>query len=173
MFSAAEAQISTESPAIALDTRPRVVVLDVDAPPQSINKLVSEHWQSRGHRRERERRAVARALEGKRRPLGPWCVTFTRIGSHALDSDNLAISFKAYRDEICDWLGVDDGDSDAVRFEYEQRKARIKILRLMRDGSRKPGFRCWARIEIAHEYTGPIVMPSASSLIACEEASHV
>ncbi len=123
MFSAAAAQISTESGAIALDSRPRAIVLDVDAPPQSINKLVSEHWQSRGHRRERERRAVARALEGKPQPSPPWCVTFTRIGSHTLDSDNLAISFKAYRDEICDWLGVDDRDSDTVRFEYEQRKA--------------------------------------------------
>jgi predicted Fe-S protein YdhL (DUF1289 family) len=173
MFSGAAAQISTDAQAIALDSRPRAVVLDVDVAPQSINKLVSEHWQSRGHRRQRERRAVARALEGKRRPLGPWRVTFTRIGSSTLDSDNLAIACKSLRDEVCDWLGVDDRDSDAVRFEYEQRKARIKCLRLQRDGRQKPGFRCWARIEIAHEYTGPIVMPASSSLVACEGANHV
>jgi predicted Fe-S protein YdhL (DUF1289 family) len=172
MFSGEAAQVSTGAQAITLDTRPRAIAFDVDAAPVSLNKLVSEHWQSRGHRRQRERRAVARGLEGKRRPLGPWLVTFTRIGSSILDSDNLSIAFKSFRDEVCDWLGVDDRDSDAVRFEYEQRKARIKVLRLQRDGRQKPGFRCWARIEIAHEYTGPCVMPAATSLVTCEGASH-
>lgn len=43
-------------------------------------------------------------------PAPPLTVKMTRIGFGTLDDDNLASSFKACRDGIADWLGLDDGN---------------------------------------------------------------
>lgn len=53
-------------------------------------------------------------------PAPPLTVVLTRIGPKTLDSDNLAYAFKAVRDGVADWLGVDDG-SDQLDWQYCQR----------------------------------------------------
>lgn len=53
--------------------------------------------------------------------LPPVRVVMTRVGTRKLDDDNLETAFKAVRDTIADWLGVDDGDTQAVRFRCKQR----------------------------------------------------
>jgi len=51
----------------------------------------------------------------------PVPVVFTRIGVRKLDDDNLQHAFKPVRDVVAEWLGVDDGDTELVRFSYKQR----------------------------------------------------
>ena len=48
-------------------------------------------------------------------------ITLTRIGPRMLDDDNLASGFKACRDGVADWLGIDDGDK-RLTWRYAQRK---------------------------------------------------
>jgi hypothetical protein len=45
----------------------------------------------------------------------------TRVApSNGLDDDNLAGSLKGVRDQVAQWLGVDDKRSDVVRYVYAQ-----------------------------------------------------
>lgn len=85
---------------------------------------VREHWRARARRVKSEREAVALVLATKKRPALPVVVTLTRIAPSAgLDpDDNLPSAFKATRDQIADWLGVDDRDRKTVRYEYDQRR---------------------------------------------------
>lgn len=53
-------------------------------------------------------------------PLPPLTIVLTRIGAKRLDSDNLAGGFKAVRDGVADWLGIDDG-SPLLDWQYTQR----------------------------------------------------
>ena len=53
-------------------------------------------------------------------PNAPLTIVLTRIGAKALDTDNLAGGFKAVRDGVADWLGVDDG-SPLLDWQYQQR----------------------------------------------------
>lgn len=83
-----------------------------------------EHWTARTRRVKAERHAVAWALSGASRPELPCIVTLTRLApSNGLDDDNLAGSLKAVRDQVAEWLGVDDRRREIVRYEYEQRRA--------------------------------------------------
>lgn len=41
-----------------------------------------------------------------------------------MDSDNLAGSMKAVRDGIADALGIDDGDTNRVRWSYSQKRGK-------------------------------------------------
>lgn len=67
------------------------------------------NWRARASEVKRQRRIVALVL-GARRPVAfPVRVTVVRIAPRALDSDGLASSAKAVRDEVARWLGVDDG----------------------------------------------------------------
>jgi hypothetical protein len=43
-----------------------------------------------------------------------------------LDGDNLQSAFKATRDGVADWLGVDDGDP-RLDWQYRQRKGAAKV----------------------------------------------
>lgn len=81
-----------------------------------------EHWRAKAKRAAAERRAVAWALLGTNRPALPCVVTLTRCGpSNGLDrDDNLPGSMKHARDQIAEWLGVDDRKRDIVRYEYRQ-----------------------------------------------------
>jgi hypothetical protein len=124
------------------------VVVEVDVAPVSINALTHEHWRTRHHRRRRERRAVARALEGKRVPPFPLRVTFVRLAPGTLDEDNLSSAFKTPRDEVTAWLGLRNDRDPRVQWRYAQEKARVVRPRgLSRPSGRK--FRVWMRIEIA------------------------
>ena len=83
-----------------------------------------EHWRRRAARVKAERVAVWAHLNGKEKPELPCIVTQTRLApSNGLDDDNLAGSLKAVRDQVAEWLGVDDKRREIVRYEYEQRRA--------------------------------------------------
>ena len=62
------------------------------------------------------------ALAAVAMPPGlPLTVVLTRIAPRDLDTDNLASAFKATRDGVADWLGVDDGSKD-LDWQYAQRR---------------------------------------------------
>lgn len=56
----------------------------------------------------------------------PLALRFVRIAPRRLDSDNLARAMKALRDELCRWLGYDDGD-ERLTFTYDQERGRPKV----------------------------------------------
>jgi hypothetical protein len=85
-----------------------------------------EHWTARHRRIKSQRVAVAWVINNKPRPDLPCIVTLTRISPRKLDDDNLQGAFKGVRDEVADWLGVDDGDS-RVTWLYAQRKGKASI----------------------------------------------
>lgn len=94
-------------------------------------KIVSEsnqrcHWREKSAR-ARQHRSTARlmmAVEAGPAPIAPGIViTLTRIAPRELDDDNLASGFKATRDGVADWLGIDDG-SKRLKWLYAQRKGR-------------------------------------------------
>lgn len=82
------------------------------------------HWTVRANRFASQKATLLVALTSvgwaKSPPFDRAEVTLTRLGGRGLDSDNLAGSFKAVRDALADWLGVDDG-SDRVAWHYGQR----------------------------------------------------
>ena len=85
-----------------------------------------DHWAVKKRRGDAQREELALALKLARLadhkvPL-PVVVTWTRIGKQMLDDDNLSGSFKALRDKLAEWLGVDDGDTAAVSWKEEQRQ---------------------------------------------------
>lgn len=65
-----------------------------------------------------QRRSKARVAKGHE-----LVVTIVAHVRRRLDSDNLANACKPLRDEIADWLGVDDGD-ERVRWQYGQVETR-------------------------------------------------
>jgi len=82
-----------------------------------------EHYMVRKRRVANERQAVAYVLGPQVKPTPPLIVTLTRIApSNGLDDDNLAGSLKSVRDQVAEWLGVDDRDRKTVRYEYEQER---------------------------------------------------
>lgn len=82
-----------------------------------------EHWRVKANRTKAQRKVAYWALwdagfiDGK----PPITITLTRIAPRKLDSDNLAGGFKAARDGIADWLGIDDGHP-SLTWLYAQRK---------------------------------------------------
>jgi hypothetical protein len=87
-------------------------------------KLVSEanandKLRNKISRKTAVKAAVSAALPELRFPL-PCVVVLTRIGGKQLDDDNLQRCFKAVRDVVAKWLGVDDADP-RIRWRYRQR----------------------------------------------------
>lgn len=97
-----------------------------------------EHWAKKAKRVKRQRQLVGMLLWNtelcwvRPRPALPVTVLLTRIAARKLDDDNLCGGFKAVRDEIAAWLGVNDNDP-RVTWRYAQERGK--------------GFAC--RIEIA------------------------
>ena len=82
-----------------------------------------EHWHARASRVRRERGHTGWMLKGAETPPVPCSVRLTRFApSNGLDDDNLAGSLKAVRDQIAEWLGVDDKRRDLVRYVYAQER---------------------------------------------------
>lgn len=86
-----------------------------------------EHPMGRHRRVKREKRdtllCLTQANGGNPRPPPPYSVRLTRIAPRGtMDDDNLQSALKAVRDAVAQWLKVDDGDQDRVRFEYDQRR---------------------------------------------------
>jgi hypothetical protein len=89
-----------------------------------------EHWRRVAERKADHRLAARRTLMVANGHLGPainlpCSVTLTRIAPRDLDDDNLASGFKAFRDGVADWLGIDDGDK-RLTWRYEQRRGKPK-----------------------------------------------
>lgn len=82
-----------------------------------------EHWRTRAKRVKAERETVAWRLSDKPKPLLSCVVTLTRVApSNGLDCDNLQGAMKAIRDQVAQWLGINDKHRDIVRYEYAQRR---------------------------------------------------
>jgi hypothetical protein len=84
-----------------------------------------EHWAARKRKFDAQRQTLRAVLRESGfdswYPLTyPVRVTFTRVGSGKLDSDNLAAAHKALRDELAAWLGVNDGDESSASWHYQQ-----------------------------------------------------
>lgn len=116
-----------------------------------------EHHHTKAARAKKQREAVtAKLLEqwgdgAKVLPVyaAPHVqVTLTRLASRDLDDDNLAGAFKAVRDAIAKWFGVDDGPKGPCRWRYAQERrtgpqkklggVRIEIARAPRMLSLQP-----------------------------------
>lgn len=81
-----------------------------------------EYWRARAKRVKKEREATAWLLNGKTPPSLPCAVLLTRIGpTNGLDDDNLPGSAKGVRDQLAQWLGIDDR-SPLVKWAYAQRR---------------------------------------------------
>jgi len=86
-----------------------------------------EHWATVAQRKA-VHRTMGRCSLGEaraQRPALPCTITLTRIGPRDLDDDNLASGFKAFRDGVADWLGIDDGDK-RLTWRYAQRRGKPK-----------------------------------------------
>jgi hypothetical protein len=93
---------------------------------------VRQHWAARHKRLKAQQNAVHWSMIAnigrcgyREKPAPPCTILLTRIGPRKLDTDNLVVGFKAVRDEIARWLGVDDGD-DRVTWQYAQERGRPK-----------------------------------------------
>lgn len=86
------------------------------------------HWTKRAARAKKERAIVATVL--RLHPFAsdvtPTTCTLARIAPRMLDDDNLAGAFKAIRDEVAAFFGVDDGPRGPIAWRYEQRKGQPK-----------------------------------------------
>ena len=81
-----------------------------------------DHWAKKAARGKKQRAIVATHLRMAHiKRDDQYTVTITRIAPRELDTDNLAGSAKAVRDEIAMWLGVDDGPRGPVTWAYGQR----------------------------------------------------
>lgn len=79
-----------------------------------------DHWAARHRRFKGQQRTTLLLLSQAPKPPLPCTATLTRIGRRLLDGDNLAGGFKAVRDAIAHWLGIDDADP-RVTWTYAQR----------------------------------------------------
>ncbi len=114
--------------------------LTIDVPGCVIKSEMNErcHWAVRRERMKAQKDALLLAIViGRfRKPSieDPVRITFTRIGGRKLDDDNLQGGFKAVRDALCGWLGIDDGRDDLLTFKYAQAKGepgiRVEIVTL-------------------------------------------
>lgn len=114
--------------------------MTVEIPIKVVSELnAREHWRVRQQRARKQRHQVALHLRLRGvRPGIPLHVVMTRFGRRRLDSDNLAGAFKHVRDEIADWLGINDGDETKATWECRQLmggKPAIRIDLLPRGGT--------------------------------------
>jgi hypothetical protein len=85
------------------------------------------HWAVKAKLAKSHRSKAFSALASVAAPPAPPCtLVLTRIAPRALDGDNLQSAFKAVRDGVADWLGVDDGHK-GLDWQYNQRKDGPKV----------------------------------------------
>lgn len=94
-----------------------------------------EHWRVKNKRKVQQQMMVNWMFHaGKRRELDevrwPYLVTLTRKGPRLLDDDNCQSSLKGARDMVAQILGVDDGDTKAVRWKYRQERSEIYAVEI-------------------------------------------
>lgn len=90
------------------------------------------HWAVKAKlardQRTRTRMSLAAAAQSSGLEL-PLTVVLTRVAPRRLDGDNLQSGFKAVRDGVADWLGVDDGNG-LIDWQYAQRAAGPKVYKV-------------------------------------------
>lgn len=87
-----------------------------------------EHWRKVAARKKLHRQTARLILQQYARPMREdvsVSVMLTRIAPRSLDGDNLQSGFKATRDGVADWLGIDDG-SPRIMWQYGQEKGKPK-----------------------------------------------
>lgn len=109
------------------------MIVSFTMPLRTVSALnAREHWGKRSRRVKAERAMTAGHLLLYGRAARTWwgahaatmVVTLTRIGPRLLDSgDNLPSGLKGVRDQIAQWLGVDDRDP-CVTWVYAQEKGK-------------------------------------------------
>jgi hypothetical protein len=91
------------------------------------------HWAAKARLTKSQRQKTRNALAAVAQSFGvevlPVTVVLTRVAPRRLDGDNLQSGFKAVRDGVADWLGVDDGNS-LVDWQYAQRSAGAKVYKV-------------------------------------------
>lgn len=88
------------------------------------------HWAAKARLVKSQRQKAFNALASVAAPPAPPCtIVLTRVAPRALDGDNLQSGFKAVRDGVADWLGVDDG-SKLVEWQYKQRSSGVKVYKV-------------------------------------------
>lgn len=87
------------------------------------NQGTAGNWHGKWSRGKTQQRIVGAVLGMfvKPCPEPPLVVTMTRIGGKQMDTDNLAGSFKAVRDAVARFLGIDDRHAARVRYDCQQR----------------------------------------------------
>ena len=85
------------------------------------------HWAVKAKlakdQRTRTRMSLSAAAQSSGAEMLPVTVVLTRVAPRRLDGDNLQSGFKAVRDGVADWLGVDDGNG-LIDWQYVQRSGR-------------------------------------------------
>ena len=85
------------------------------------------HWAVKAKltrdQRNRTRMSLAAVAQSSGVEMLPATVVLTRVAPRKLDGDNLQSGFKAVRDGVADWLGVDDGNG-LVDWQYAQRSGK-------------------------------------------------
>jgi len=88
------------------------------------------HWAAKARLVKSQRQKTFNVLASVAAPPAPPCtIVLTRVAPRALDGDNLQSGFKAVRDGVADWLGVDDG-SKLVEWQYKQRSSSVKVYKV-------------------------------------------
>ena len=93
-------------------------------------RLVSEanargSWHGGASRAAKQRRIVALVLRAQQPVAIPCNVRIVRVAPSRLDDDNLARAAKAVRDQLAEWLGVDDRD-ERVSWTVAQAKGGVR-----------------------------------------------
>ena len=85
------------------------------------------HWAVKAKlakdQRTRTRMSLSAAAQSSGAEMLPATVVLTRVAPRKLDGDNLQSGFKAVRDGVADWLGVDDGNG-LIDWQYAQRSGK-------------------------------------------------
>ena len=85
------------------------------------------HWAAKARLTKTQRQKTRMALAAVAQSFGveilPVTVVLTRVAPRRLDGDNLQSGFKAVRDGVADWLGVDDGNG-LIDWQYAQRSGK-------------------------------------------------
>lgn len=109
--------------------------LSVEVPIRLVSVLnAREYWRARAKRTKDQRAGVGLLLQAHappgmrgilaRTPTSMAWVHLTRVAPGRLDGDNLQGACKAVRDEIADFLGLDDRNDDRFTWVYEQARAK-------------------------------------------------
>ena len=85
------------------------------------------HWAVKAKlvrdQRTRTRMSLNAAAQSSGAEMLPVTVVLTRVAPRRLDGDNLQSGFKAVRDGVADWLGLDDGNG-LIDWQYAQRSGK-------------------------------------------------